>query len=168
MMYIELFESRTKNLNDAFWKWFGDSKVIRKNKPLKVYHGSSRIFTEFDAIKSSVDFPEAMYFSSSKKTAESYSNKGVPIYNLYLRIEKPFYINAYNKDFNTIYDKIASEMHFAKDNGYDGLIIMNIKDDWSQKGGGIAATTYITFEPNQIKSVDNDGSWNIDVNNIYS
>jgi hypothetical protein len=156
-------------LNDNFWKWFGDSKVVdKKGNPLIVYHGSGRNFTEFEPMKSSSDFPEAMYFSDSEKVAKSYSNFGVIPYRLYLKIEKPYIIDAKNRDFNSLYNEIVSGMHYAKDNYYDGLIFKNIIDDWEQKDfKQKSANTYVTFYPNQIKSAtNNNGNFNIDNENI--
>lgn len=137
-----------------FWKWFGDSKVVDKEgRPLVVYHGTGRKFTEFEAIQSSEDFPEAMYFSTSKEIAKSYAGTNGNIFEVYLKEENPHIVDAKNKDFNSFYDEMSSSMHYAKNNNNDGLIVKRIKDDWAQKGGFKSATTYITFDPTQIKSV---------------
>lgn len=163
------FINEATKYNANFYKWFGDSKIVTKySKPLVVYHGSGRTFDEFTAYKASVDFPEAIYFSSNKKTAESYSNRNTPVYKVLLKMETPYIVDAGNRTFNDYYDYMVSKMWDAKDNGYDGLILRNIIDDSIQKGGYRKATTYIVFNPNQVKSVNNDGSWDIDDDNIYS
>lgn len=44
---FKIFESH--KLNENFWKWFGDSKVVTKdNKPMVVYHGTKEKFDSFD------------------------------------------------------------------------------------------------------------------------
>lgn len=47
--------------------------------------------------------------------------------------------------------------------GYDGII----QDD-SNYGRSNDITTYVAISPNQIKSIDNDGSFDLDDDNIYS
>ena len=49
-------------------------------------------------------------------------------------------------------------------NGYDGIIYVNNYESDMSKG----ENSYIVFNPNQIKSLDNDGSWDINDNNIFS
>lgn len=50
-----------------------------------------------------------------------------------------------------------------KSSGYDGII----QDD-SNYGRSNDVTTYVAISPGQIKSVENDGSWDVDDNNIFS
>ncbi|MFW9598168.1 MAG: DEAD/DEAH box helicase family protein, partial [Paludibacter sp.] len=152
-----------------FYKWFGDSVAInKKGQPVIFYHGTGRKFDEFEPMQASVDFPEAMYFSNSKKVAESYSNYGLTPYEVYLKIEKPFVFDAKNKDFNSLYDEISSSMHYAVRNDYDGMTLNNIKDDWAQKDTKQkSADTYVTFDPKQIKSATgNDGTFDPNNPNI--
>ncbi len=45
MKHIKLFE---QYLNNNFWNWFGDSKVVSQdNDPLVVYHGTEADFDNF-------------------------------------------------------------------------------------------------------------------------
>ena len=48
-----------------------------------------------------------------------------------------------------------------KDKGYDSLIIKN-----SNGQDGIVFDEYVVFNPNQIKSVDNNGNWSLTTDNI--
>jgi hypothetical protein len=49
------------------------------------------------------------------------------------------------------------------------IIFINIKDAWFDDADyQDSDTVYVTFKPNQIKSVENDGTWDINDNNIYS
>lgn len=61
-------------------------------------------------------------------------------------------------DFNDNTNQITK---IIKDKGYDSLIIKN-----SSGKNGIIFDEYIVFEPNQIKSVDNNGNWSNTSDNI--
>lgn len=53
-------------LNDNFWKWFGNSKVVdASGKPLKVYHGTNADFSEFKG--------DVFFFSSTPKYASKFA-----------------------------------------------------------------------------------------------
>ena len=54
---------------------------------------------------------------------------------------------------------LSSKQYFeiAKENGNDGIIVSTTK-----------GSLYVVFEPNQIKSVENDGTWDVNDEDIYS
>ncbi len=150
-----------------FKKWFGDSKVIDENgQPLVAYHGteSNEAFSVFET--NSPDGTPAIYFSSNKKVANSYSGK-LPIYEVYLKMENPLEVDAQGKEYNDFAAEMRSNIDYASRNGYDGVIVKNIRDGWSQEKGGKVATTYVVFSPEQIKSVDNQGTFDESNPNIY-
>ena len=63
-------------------------------------------------------------------------------------------------------DKIGELfVSFLKKYGYDGVIFTEYKRIENDR---YKTETVVVFEPNQIKSIENDGTWNIDDNNIYS
>jgi hypothetical protein len=50
---------------------------------------------------------------------------------------------------------------WAKDNGYDGLVVKNVSDPAYEKDRKLGLTNnYVTFKPNQVKSIFNSGEWN--------
>lgn len=55
----------------------------------------------------------------------------------------------------------------AIEKGYDGVIFKNIKDSHIDNHYAKPSTTYVVFEPNQIKSVYNVGTYSREKNNIY-
>lgn len=90
-------ENQEKNkspLNQNFWKWFGNSKVVDKqSNPLILYHGSHSSFYRFkiDPFKLSKRGNTegvGIYFTKNKNLAKHYGSK---LYEVYLRIEKPIY-----------------------------------------------------------------------------
>ena len=155
-----------------FKKWFGDSKVVDESgEPLVVYHGTEYDFDEFEASNASTDydFPSGMYFSSSINIAKTYTSPTPDIVMpLYLKIENPLELDANGRNYNDFYDELYSAVRGIDKDVYDGIIIHNIRDDWSQRDdGGEVATTYVTFNPEQIKSVDNTGTFDKSNPNIY-
>jgi len=143
-------------INDNFWKWFGNSKVVNSDgSPMIVYHGTN---AEFDSFKPNKDYvATGMFFTPVENYAANYPRKttkeGSKVMSLYLKIENP--ISEY--EFFSIGDndgeKRTSECIRL---GYDGLIT----DD---------RNILLVFSPNQIKSTTgNDGTWDVNDENIYS
>ena len=121
-----------------FWKWFRDSRVVDKQgRPLVMYHGTNKKFTEFDKNRIGRKHKDlyqgkGFYFTSEYYDAYNYGKKLVSVY---LRVENP------------------------------ALSTYGLKP----KNDGISAVhdVWIVFEPNQIKSVDNNGNWSATSNDIY-
>lgn len=82
-------------------------------------------------------------------------------------MENPLEVDAQGKEYNDFAAEMRSNIDYANRNGYDGVIVKNIRDDWSQEKGGKVATTYVVFNPEQIKSVDNRGTFDEGNPNIY-
>lgn len=163
-----------------FKKWFGDSKVVDENgKPLVVYHGTLNKFETFDkntvGDRYSYD-SRGFFFTSAKNIAEDYatsdfdsSKKGyvVPVYisaQNPLVINKAFLIKENMRDVIKDEDAISFWDNYQDfvleefDNGnYDAIIIDF--DDYQKM--------VVAFEPNQIKSVDNRGTFDSENANIY-
>lgn len=135
-------------LNDAFKFWFKDSKVVRDGQPLMVHHGTGKKFRKFN-IKKSVQ--PIIWFTSSKGSIEA-GEVGAAghghIMDLYISMQNPAGWNEYEK----------YGLGQLESMGYDGAIL----PDPDGKFDGFV------FNPNQIKSVYNDGTWDADDNNIYS
>ena len=124
-----------------FYKWFGDSKAVdEKGRPLVVYHGTNAEFDTFDKNKA---FDGAFYFSSNKEFAKGYGN----IMPTYLSIKNPT---------TTIPASRIQKEEFSKQ-GYDGVAYKDAS----------GLEIFAAFEPNQIKSVENRGSFSPESDNIY-
>lgn len=81
--------------------------------------------------------------------------------------------NAYDANFGGMglklkNPKVAVEKYISmlKSAGYDGIFIL--KTEYDKKYAGGINDQYIAFNSNQIKSVNNDGTWNTNDDNIYS
>lgn len=80
-------------------------------------------------------------------------------YNVYLSIQNPIIADFKGEEYNT--EKVDALILQAKENGNDGVIIKNIND----VGG--THTQYAVFNPEQIKSVNNKGTFDKSNSNIY-
>ncbi len=177
MFKIYISESQIKtNINDNFWKWFGTSVVKdNRNDPLILYKGmltkNWRTGKDINVIDS-VNGAWAGYFTDNEDVANGfrdiYGTMGdSKTFKVFLKLKNPYIVDAKSrpaKDFMldaNVLEK-QSNIELTKilyDKTYDSIIIKNTKDE---------GTLYIPFKSNQIKSIQNDGSWDINDNNIYS
>jgi hypothetical protein len=84
------------------------------------------------------------------------------VYNVYLKIENPIEYDFAGKYWEE--GKYLEVIMDAKNNNNDGVIFRNSIDD---PIGDRVSDIYVAFEPNQIKSVDNRGTYSADTGNIY-
>lgn len=151
--------------SEAFKNWFGDSKVVDENgDPLVVYHGTSTDFTVFDKDKVGYNYRESegggFFFTQKKRSAENYAylssgGKEGNVVNVYIKIENPLIIKT-DSDNNApadVYDMRSARLgDDARLDGHDGIIIKGTKED----------DLVVAFEPSQIKSVNNRGTFDPD------
>lgn len=184
----------------AFYKWFGDSKVVdAEGRPLVVYHGTGASFEAFEKTRIGQQYPNfsmGMHFASDQADAEHYaeeaSRKGRGTRNVvpvYLRIETPIEIDAKDRfpevpidgDRREIIDNVvrsrreagpeAAQRRAAEDN--ELLAAFGLEEDAvakerapldgvvsrSTEGAGAGKMSFVVFEPTQIKSVNNRGTF---------
>ena len=200
-----------KNINDNFWKWFGNSKIVDNGTPMVVYHqnleGDNK-FTEFKPQSfGSFGQNSMFYFAKDKNWIKNFvkqfdkSQLSEKPRNFFLSIQNPLNLKGikltpkewieFLKDKNLLTPSIEEklnnqpEIRYMKRNeifswliyrydngefvdklknaGYDGII----QDD-SNYGRTNDVTTYVAISPKQIKSTQNDGTWDANDNNIYS
>ncbi len=179
-------DSEGTELTEQQQEYFSDSKVRdSEGRLITVFHGTEKGgFTVFDKHHSG----EAYWFAD-RSTAESYidtsamgethwSGKGTTtLYEVYLNATNPLVIDADGYRAVGIPTDIFPEdngrkrLHhiddialFAKDNGYDGLIVNNVKDYglYTEESLGAegdddlpSGDVYAVFDSNQIKSTSN-------------
>jgi hypothetical protein len=135
----------------SFKKWFKGSQIKDKDgKPLVVYHGSGYDFKGFYT---------PSYFTSDSRYAEGIADERVEemyeegedwnpsqiIYPVYLNIKKPKIVEEFDTSYIDVSDISNEDIKNLKSEGYDGII---------------SGETYIAFEPTQIKSIFNKGTFN--------
>lgn len=157
-----------------FWNWFGDSKVVDEDgRPLVVYHGSETTdIEEFDNVYGR----RAIFFTDKMEVSKTYALRGKN-YPVYLKLENPFIADAQGKgayeldiEFNNRTESDIDDLSLAiKESGlYDGFIIKNVVDESGKTAmKAPAGTDFGVFEPNQIKSTQNRGTFSKNTGNIY-
>lgn len=161
-----------------FKKWFGDSKVVDENgEPLVVYHGtengSFEVFSEqkvedgfffTDDINTAKEYAEVAPFLAEDMTEEEIADSS-KIYQVYLKMENPYIADMNGEEYRGT--AIQGYIDEAKELGHDGLIIKNIVDKRYTDSEGSLGTDYIVFNSEQIKSVNNRGTFDAENPNIY-
>lgn len=171
-----------------FYKWFGDSKVVdKKGRPLVMHHGTK---TEFEEFYRSSDIG---FHFGSKGAARIKAGRGkqAVVYNVYLKIQNPLKFDRDLGNWDAAKDSyLATELlnmgiitqeqfnglrynfgsygssnaillrNALKEKGFDGIEYPNYYEDTGK-------ISYIAFEPTQIKSVNNRGTFDIANPNIY-
>lgn len=163
--------TEVNNMNNHFWDWFGNSKLKENDKPTIFYHGTKTNFNSFKPSKSvgnqgETDQIEGIYFTTNKDAASFFAlgDDDRFIKSVYLSIQNPYHAKDMNELKHALDTNLLADVNKKLvDKGYDGLII----DKGFYANGG-PFTLYLPFYPNQIKSIDNDGSWDVGDNNIYS
>lgn len=150
-----------------FKEWFGDSKVVDKNgRPLVVYHGTNAEFDIFS--KEKIKRGTGFWFSSNKETSKEYGD----IKEFYLSVKNPIDVNKNRNDFIKFAKEAMPEIPNDMSEHYiisEALGSTAFKEYLQNKGYDAISlgNSYIVFNPNQIKSVYNRGTWNARNDNIY-
>jgi hypothetical protein len=151
----------------AFKKWFGDwendpenaSKVVDENgEPLVVYHGSKdNKITTFEFKIGKGIYSRYSSFTENKKLAESY---GTIIYEVFLKIEKPYIIQGNGEYIWKVIDGSSSPDTFFDENvplNYNGIIFQKVIDFNGRLGSKYVldiSDVYMVRNSNQIKLAD--------------
>ena len=127
--------------------------------------GGYKVFFDGDHV---IDFmPDSDDEEEFLAAVNSQTTRQSGVYAVYLRIENPFIVNARGENWDEImmggkkYTTNELVMLAESDGSYDGVIIKNVGDSG---GGGTGyqderGTVFIVFDPKQIKSYDNIGTF---------
>jgi len=161
----------------GFARWFKRSVAYdyEKNTPIVFYHYSREAerFTEFDETKGTKMYHNStlagFHFSNKEDRANIQHSRNTNVgggtdYYVYLRMQNPYYIYARlnGESFGSNGEQYRPieinkrVVDFVKELGHDSIII---QDEYGYN-------VYIVFNPNQIKSVENNGEYS-EANNIY-
>jgi N12 class adenine-specific DNA methylase/tRNA1(Val) A37 N6-methylase TrmN6 len=154
-----------------FYAWFGDSAVVDdQGRPLVVYHGTKADFTEFDPDRAGQNFDDpderGMLFSSKETEPNLMADgTGGNVMPVYLSLQSPVKVMVNTEkairrfgvvSATTWYDNNKAEiLQNVDDSDADGVIIES-----PEYKGYKAASTYVAFDPTQIKSaIGNNGDF---------
>jgi len=169
----------------AFREWFGDSKVVdAQGNPLTVYHGAPDArFIEQDGVfkgqnerfgMPSNGNDRAFWFAKSRRVAETYADDrrafdyqaaDPGVVAAYIKLENPLEIDGKGQTWREAQQrgKTSDVIQQAREEGRDGVIIRNVRDNYNDWEGGARSTptdTYVVFRSEQIKSAtDNSGDY---------
>ena len=180
-------QSIDKTETPEFKRWFKGSKVVDRNgNPLVVYHGSAKggyvesvDIIAFDKSKIGDQFGQdtvGFFFTNDTKEASDYASfnsiggrtdQGA-VYPVYLSIKNPLIINSETAKKMRV-DPPSTEgtvsywdnnhpwiLEEVAEGGHDGVILVDDEMIVGQQGHSL----YVAFEPAQIKSINNRGSFN--------
>ena len=164
-------------VNEHFEEVEFDEKFIEKAKE---YAGDFYVFNPRRSYAERID-GSGLFFASNKELANWYAKSGrkPKVYETYLNITNPFFIDANGSKWNeiksteiesanrfTYVDYVTSKQKsqtsfstkqiaiYARENGYDGVIIKDVADgDPGNKS--LFGDVYVAFNSNQIKLIDN-------------
>jgi len=156
------FQAAGNTNSKEFKNWFKGSKVIDENRdPLIVYQGRSKKGLTIlqnptgdiwatDVKESAENFAniQERYYPNRPKDQQVEREMLGEIHELYMNLKNPKTINHKLTLWNPT--KEAEQINLAKQEGYDGLIIQH---DNGKKD-------FVAFDPTQIKSISNRGTWN--------
>ena len=149
---------------DYLNKYIGVSKVVDENgEPLVVYHHSSDNITDFSV------YPSKRYYGSYFSLIP-YKEYGVNQTVNFLSIKNPYVTDVEETmEFGKtkeLTDYIANK---HVDSLYDGMIGLNnlLPEDVKTFSNPKEILEIVTFNPNQVKSIDNQGTFSTQDNNIY-
>lgn len=143
----------------AFKRWFRDSKVVDEaGEPLVVYHGGAGDIEVFDTTRTTTrgkgDIP-GTFFSADQMTASNYRQRpGGKVYAAYLSLQNPLDITdaiaRARSDGLSFGDAKRMALLELDRDVHDGVVF---------RGDDFNPPEYVAFEPQQIKSVKNTGSF---------
>jgi hypothetical protein len=157
------------NLNAEFHKWFSGSKVLDKSgNPRIVYHGSNKsridVFDKKLQGQNYGSFTVGFHFAESQIDAKKYADEfgSGQVQTFYLRVLKPLILDF---DRQTRIDKAIPELKdiypYCKKHGFDGV-------KYRHSGIGAAFNfAWLVFEPDQIKSTENNGKWDPSSEDVF-
>jgi hypothetical protein len=152
-----------------FKAFFDGSKVVDQDgKPMVVYHGTTSDVSEFSSEflgegNGNADWGDGFYFTNRADAANTYAEgQGGNVMPVYLSLQNP----ATNEVMLSpeVQNAIADDMGFEsvaevlEGMGYDGIA-------FTHKNGGVE---YVVFNPEQIKSVNNRGTFDANDPNILN
>lgn len=184
---------------ESFKNWFGDwesdpqnaSKVVDENgEPMVVYHGTEHSgFDTFNFEDGNLSFftpnkAQAVSYAGTEEIAVNGTDKR-GIYASFMSLKNPKVIDfngadfqGFNENGDSVIDTFTDEEAYkAREEGYDGIIIRNVYNDYGDYQHNIDPKEemkrnfindeYVSFSSSQIKSTtDNNGNFDAENDSI--
>ncbi|MCQ2125092.1 MAG: hypothetical protein MJZ25_13005 [Fibrobacter sp.] len=184
---------------ESFKNWFGDwesdpqnaSKVVDENgEPMVVYHGTEHSgFDTFNFEDGNLSFftpnkAQAVSYAGTEEIAINGTDKR-GIYASFMSLKNPKVIDfngadfqGFNENGDSVIDTFTDEEAYkAREEGYDGIIIRNVYNDYGDYQHNIDPKEemkrnfindeYVSFSSSQIKSAtDNNGNFDAENDSI--
>lgn len=175
----EAIKAKSRMYSDAFKDWFGDwqsedktnvSKVVDENgEPQIVWHGTEWEFDTFELDTGNKRGAHKVHpnvavgwFTDRRDKAAKYRG-GIIQMPVFLNFRNPGYSNV--RDFKTLVEATKNESKLLLDDNYDSVIMVRFDKEGDRKGI-VPTTQWAAKHPNQIKHIENEGTWS-KTNNIY-
>ena len=171
-------QAKAKVYTEAFKNWFGDwlsedktdvSKVVDENQEPKL------MFRVDYANRNVLGNNEQLFATDKLIVAGSYASENSELYKGFISIKNPYFVHEEAHGFFLNYQGKETSIPAIQDtliaDGYDGVIYDRVYDvgDYADFDPEIDywANNVVMFNANQIKSINNQGTFSTQDNNIY-
>lgn len=160
-----------KETSENFQMWFAGSKAVSNGHPITLFHGTKSQFNVFKPSKvtgnqGETDQIEGIYLTDNRDAAVFFAlaDNDKFVLPVYACLKNPYYATN-NKELlaKLGLTKLAEVNKKLSELNYDSLIV---ESGFYAQGGPFKL--FLVFSPNQVKSVNNDGSFDANDSNIYS
>ena len=175
----QAIRAKAKLFTESFRNWFGDWLAEDKTNVSKVVdeNGEPKLMFRTDYTGRTVMGNGKQLFATDKLiVAGSYASENSALYEGFISLKHPYIVHeeshGYFLNYNGKETSIPEIQDTLMKEGYDGVIYDRVWDvgDYADFDPEIDywASNVVMFSPNQIKSVDNRGTFSTQDNNIYN
>lgn len=116
---------------EKFHEWFGDSKVVDKEgRPLTVYHGTGKDFSEFSADKGEgARYKTGVFFSDSPNVASTYaSGENKNVMKAYVSLKNPVVVDVKGANWDRLDPSVSVALPEATVADKDEKLLAELED----------------------------------------
>lgn len=169
---VAAIQAKARTYSKSFKEWFGESKVVDENGEPKL------MFRTDDKGKNIMGRGDGGPFFATDNilVAASYAfEDSSSLYKGFINLKNPYIINEESHGFYLMYNgkqtSIPEITETLIKEGYDGVLYKRVWDvgdyiDYDPETDYWASNVAV-FNPNQMKSIDNQGTFSTQDNNIY-
>lgn len=176
---VRAIRAKAKLFTESFKNWFGDWLADDKTNVSKVVdeNGEPKLMFRTDYSGRTVMGNGKQLFATDKLiVAGSYASQDSDLYKGFISLKNPYIVHEESHGFFLTYKGEQTSIPDIQDTlvneGYDGVIYDRVWDvgDYADFDPEIDywASNVVMFNSNQIKSIDNQGTFSTQDNNIYN